>query len=157
LIERWAGRDASGAQFTKIQPTDNVREGRFNLELAFTAERFAQSMQNRLLVFKAIAFDHDEIPVLNAATRKYPVLLKGGTVVESTHIRFPEGFDLDEIATPLRATTPYASYNATITREPGGVSIVRTLVLQTYSIPPEKYAEARTFFSRVRGYEQSAI
>src|SRR6185436_8506112 len=98
LIERWAGRDASGAQFTKIQPTDNAREGRFNLELTFTAERFAQSMQDRLLVFKAIAFDHDEIPVLSAATRKYPVMLKGSTVVESLHIKFPAGFDLDEIS-----------------------------------------------------------
>jgi len=157
LIEQWAGRDASGAQFSKIQPTDNLNEGRFSLELAFTAERYAQSMQNRLLVFKTIALDRDEIPVLGAATRKYPLLLKGSTVVETTHIKFPEGFDLDEIVSPLRISTPYASYTATVTREPGGVSITRTMVLQTFAVPPENYAEARNFFSRVRSHEQSAI
>ncbi len=157
VIEQWAGRDASGAKFTKIQPADNLREGRFSLDLGFTAERFAQSMQDRLVVFKALVFEHDEIPVLNAATRKYPVLLKGSTVVESTHIKFPEGFDLDEISAPLRINTLYASYNATVTRETGGVSIVRTMVLQTFTIPPDKYAEAKNFFARVRIYEQSAI
>jgi hypothetical protein len=157
LIEQWAGRDASGAQFSRIQPTDNLTEGRFSLDLAFTAERYAQSMQNRLLVFKTIALDRDEIPVLGAATRKYPLLLKGSTVVESTHIKFPEGFDLDEIVSPLRLSTPYASYSATVTREPGGVSITRTMVLQTFAVPPENYAEARSFFSRIRSHEQSAI
>jgi len=157
LIEQWAGRDASGAQFSKIQPTDNLNEGRFTLDLAFSADRYAQSMQNRLLVFKAIALDRDEIPVLNAATRKYPVLLKASTVVESTHIKFPEGFDLDEIVSPLRISTPYASYTATVTREPGGVSITRTMVLQTFAVPPENYPEARNFFSRVRSHQQSAI
>jgi hypothetical protein len=114
-------------------------------------------MQNRLLVFKSVTLDRDEIPVLNAATRKYPLLLNGSTVVESTHIKFPEGFDLDEIIAPLRISTPYASYSATVTREPGGVLITRTLVLQTFAIPPENYAEARTFFSRIRGHEQAAI
>jgi hypothetical protein len=157
VIEQWAGRDATGAQFTRIQPTDNLAEGSFGLDLAFTAERYAQSMQNRLLVFKAVTLDRDEIPVLNAATRKYPLLLNGSTVVESTHIKFPEGFDLDEIIAPLRISTPYASYSATVTREPGGVLITRTLVLQTFAIPPENYAEARTFFSRIRGHEQAAI
>jgi hypothetical protein len=157
LIEQWAGRDASGAQFSKIQPTDNLNEGRFTLDLAFTADRYAQSMQNRLLVFKAIALDRNEIPVLNAATRKYPVLLKGSTVVESTHIKFPEGFDLDEIVAPLRISTPYASYTATVMREPGGVSITRTLVLQTFAVLPENYTEARTFFNRVRSHQQSPI
>ena len=157
MIEQWAGRDATGAQFARIQPTDNLTEGRFSLDLAFTAERYAQSMQNRLLVFKAITFNRDEIPVLSAPARKYPVLLNGSTVVETTHIKFPEGFDLDEITGPLRISTAYASYSATVTREPGGVLITRTLVLQTFAIPPENYAEARSFFSRIRGHEQSAI
>jgi len=157
VMEQWVGRDATGAQFTKIQPADNWTEGRFNLDLAFTAERFAQSMQNRLLVFKAITFENDEIPVLSATSRKYPVMLNGSTVVETTHIKFPEGFELDEITAPIRISTPYASYTATVTRETGGVTITRTMVLQTYAIPPENYSEAKTFFGRVRGHEQSAI
>jgi len=114
-------------------------------------------MQNRLLVFKPVTLGRDEIPTLNAATRKYPVLLKGRTVVETTHVRFPEGFDIDEIPAPLRISNPYAGYNSTFAREPGGVVITRSLVLQTSVIPPEGYAEVRTFFARIRTHQDAPI
>jgi Domain of Unknown Function with PDB structure (DUF3857)/Transglutaminase-like superfamily len=157
VVEQLAGRDTAGAQYTKIQPVDSLSDGRFTLDLAFTVDRYAQVMQNRLLVFKPISLGRDEIPALNAATRKYPVLLKGRTVVETTHVRFPEGFDVDEIPAPLRISNPYAGYNSTFAREPGGVVITRSLVLQTSVIPPEGYAEVRTFFSRVRTHQDAPI
>jgi len=157
LIQEWAGHDAVGAQFTRIEPADNAVDGKFTLDVGFTAERYGQTMQNRLLVFKPLFLSRADTPSFSAATRKSPVILKGGTAVETIHIKFPADFDVDEVPGPVRMNTPFASYSSIFTKEAGGGVITRTLIQQNATIPSENYAEVRTFFGRVRANQDAPI
>ncbi|HEX7315106.1 MAG TPA: DUF3857 domain-containing protein [Pyrinomonadaceae bacterium] len=157
VIERWVSGAAAGAKFTKIEPQDGHAEGRFRLDVEFTAGRYGQSMQDRLLVFKPAVFTRGDGVRFSGPTRKYPMMLESIGFSETVRIKLPAGFDVDEVPDPVKVDSDFGSYTASYEIKDGQLLYTRKLVQRAATIPAEKYAEVRAFFGRVRASEESPV
>ncbi|HEU0253252.1 MAG TPA: DUF3857 and transglutaminase domain-containing protein, partial [Pyrinomonadaceae bacterium] len=76
MIEHWLTSGATSARLSKMEPVDYTNDGRFTLNLEFSAQQYGQLMQGRLLVFKPVVVSRPNALALTAATRKHPVVLR---------------------------------------------------------------------------------
>ena len=157
VIERWAGAGATGAKFTRIEPADHHAEGRFALDVEFTAAAYGQSMQDRLLVFQPAVIGRTGTAWLAPTTRKHPVLLESKSFNETARFKLPAGFDVDELPDPVKIDSHFGSYTASYEIKDGHLLYTRKLVQRAATIPAEKYAEVRSFYGRVRASEDSPV
>ncbi len=157
VVERWVSGAATGAKFTKIEPADAHAEGRFSLDVEFAAARYAQTMQNRLLVFKPAVVGSGSSVRLVEPKRKYPVVLDAGAFSETVRFKLPEGFDVDEMPESVKIDSEFGTYTATYEVSGGHLVFTRSLVHRAATIPAERYADVRTFFGRVRASEDAPI
>jgi hypothetical protein len=157
VIERWAGQAATGAKFTKIEPADDRAEGRFALDVEFTADRYGQTMQDRLLVFKPALVGRTGTAWLAEKTRKHPVVLESKAFSETVRFKLPAGFDVDELPDPVKLSSEFGTYTASYEVKDGQLVFTRSLVQRAATIPVEKYADVRTFFGRVRASEEAPV
>ena len=157
LIEGWITNGASGAKVTKLEPSDVGAEGRFALDVEFTAGSYAQLMQGRLLVFKpAIVSRLDELSLTGAA-RKHPVVLKSRAYTEMVRVKLPEEFNVDELPDPLKIETSFGNYASTYEVKDGQLVFTRAMTLRAATIPADQYASVRNFFERIRAAEASPV
>jgi hypothetical protein len=157
-IERWIARGtATGARLSKIEPADNHAEGRFALDLEFAAPRYAQSMQDRLLVFKPAVVARGDSVRLVEPTRKHPVVLESEAFTETVRFKLPEGFAVDEIPESLKINSEFGTYAASYEVKEGHLVFTRTLVQRAATIPAEQYKAVRDFFGRIRASEEAPI
>ena len=157
-VERWVSGGAAGAKFSKIEPTDTHAEGRFALDVEFTAASYAQSMQGRLLVFNpAVLARGSSVQLSGAATRKYPVVLESNAFSETVRFKLPAGFDVDEVPDPVKIDSEFGSYTASYEVKDGQLLYTRKLVQRAATIPANRYADVRAFFGRVRASEESPV
>lgn len=157
LIEAWITQGATGAQMSKVEPVDQSADGRFALDVAFSAPSYGQLMQSRLLVFKPAIVSRRESLFLAEAARKHPVVLKSTAYTETVQVKLPDGFDVDEMPDPLKLDTSFGNYNASYEVKEGRLVFTRKLILRASTIPPEQYQSVRTFFDRIRAVEQSPV
>ncbi|HEX6182350.1 MAG TPA: DUF3857 and transglutaminase domain-containing protein [Pyrinomonadaceae bacterium] len=157
VIERWVSGGAAGAKFSKIEPTDGHTEGRFALDVEFTAASYAQSMQNRLLVFNPAVLSRASTVSLSGATRKYPVVLESHAFAETVRFKLPAGFDVDEMPDPVKVESDFGSYTASYEVKDGQLLYTRKLVQRAATIPADKYGDVRAFFGRVRASEEAPV
>ncbi|MGB8507530.1 MAG: DUF3857 and transglutaminase domain-containing protein [Pyrinomonadaceae bacterium] len=157
VIEHWVSHGATGAKFTKIEPTDGHADGRFALDIDFSADSYAQSMQNRLFVFKPAIFSRSIIPVLSEPTRKHPIMLHSVSYAETARFKLPAGFEVDELPDALKLDSPYGTYSATYEVKDGQLLYTRSLVQHRATIPAEQYDQLRKFFGRIRATEESPV
>ncbi|MDT5268163.1 MAG: hypothetical protein QOH49_349 [Acidobacteriota bacterium] len=157
VIETWAGKGAAGAKFTRIEPADNHAEGRFALDVEFTAAAYGQSMQNRLLVFQPAVIGRTNSGWLAPTTRKHPVVLESRAFNETARFKLPAGFDVDELPDAVKVDSDFGSYTASYEVKDGQLLYTRKLVQRAATIPAEKYAEVRAFFGRVRASEEAPV
>lgn len=156
-VETWAGAGATGAKFLKIEPADSNAEGRFALDVEFTAAAYGQSMQDRLLIFKPAVIGRTGTGWLAPPTRKNPVVLESQSFNETTRFKLPAGFDVDELPDPVKVDSDFGSYTASYEVKDGQLLYTRKLVQRAATIPAEKYTEVRAFFGRVRASEESPV
>ena len=156
-IEQWIGRSVSGATLSKIEPHDDQANGRFLLDVDFTARDYAQLMQGRLLVFKPAIVSRREVLSLAATARKHPVVLEASAYTEQAKIKLPAGFDVDELPDPAKVNAEFGSYSSSYAVKDGYLVFERRLSLQAGMIPVEKYQSVRAFFEKVRSAEQSPV
>ena len=158
VVERWVSRGAAGARFSKIEPADAHAEGRFALDVEFTAAAYAQSMQNRLLVFNpAVLARGSSVQLSGAGVRKYPVVLESNAFSETVRFKLPAGFDVDEVPDPVKIDSEFGSYTASYEVKDGQLLYTRKLVQRAATIPADKYGDVRAFFGRVRASEESPV
>jgi hypothetical protein len=157
VIETWITKGTMGARVNKIEPVDDRLEGRFALDVDFTAERYAQIMQDRLLVFKPAIVSRLEALVLTGTSRKAPVVLKSNAFTETVRVQLPEGFEVDEMPEALKIETPFGKYTATYEIKAGQLLFTRTLSMRAMTIPVEQYSGVRSFFERIRATEQAPV
>ncbi|MCA1594260.1 MAG: DUF3857 domain-containing protein [Acidobacteria bacterium] len=156
-IEDWVSLGATGAKFNKIEPADSRDAGRFALDVEFTVDRYAQSMQDRLLVFKPAVVSRGMVVSLTEPTRTHPVVLKSRAYTETTHIKLPAGFDVDEMPDALKLDSAFGNYSATYEVKDGQLVFTRSLVQRQATIPAEQYDQLRKFFGRIRATEESPV
>jgi hypothetical protein len=157
VIQRWAGSEATGAKFTRIEPADEHAEGRFALDVEFTAPAYAQTMQDRLLVFKPSVVGHSNTGWLAEPTRKQPVVLKSKALIETVRFKLPAGFDVDEIPDAVKIDSEFGTYTANYEVKDGQLVYTRSLVQRAAVLPVEKYKDVRNFFGQVRASEDAPV
>ncbi len=157
-IERWISTGgATGAKLGRVAPVDSRAEGRFAVDVEFTAERYGQSMQDRLLVFKPTVVARGGSVWLVEATRTHPVVLESETFNETVSFKLPAGFEVDEVPDAVKITSDFGVYMASFEMKDGQLVFTRSLVQRAATIPADKYADVRAFFGRIRASEESPV
>jgi hypothetical protein len=157
LIERWITRGVSGSTVAKVEPTDNSAEGKFSLNVEFSAGRYAQVMQGRLLVFKPTMLARRDSIFLTDGARKHPVMLDSHAYTETARIRLPEGFVVDEMPNAAKMDTSFGSYSTSYEVKDGILQFTRTLVVRNATIPVADYEKVKRFFSIIYAAEQEPV
>jgi hypothetical protein len=156
-IERWVSRGATGALVSKVEPADNPVEGKFALQVEFTAPRYAQLMQDRLLVFKPAIISRREVLALTTGARKHPVVLRPNAYAETVRVKLPAGFEVDELPDPVKMDAAFGSYETAYQVKDGQLQFTRKMVVRAATIPPGEYAKVRGFFERIRAAEAAPV
>ena len=156
-VQAWITRGATGAKVTKVAPADGHAEGRFSLDVDFSAAAYGQLMQGRLLVFKPAVVARRESLQFTGGARKHPVVLGAHAYTETVRVKLPAGFDVDELPDAVKLDATFGSYSTTYAVREGQLHFTRTFVQRASTIPADKYAEVRGFFERIRAAEQSPV
>ena len=157
MIERWLTTGATSARLSKMEPSDNSVEGRFTLNVEFSAQSYGQLMQNRLLVFKPAVVSRREGLSLTAPSRKYPVVLRANVYSETVKVQLPSGFAVDEVPDPVKIQTPFGSYVTSYEVKDNQLIFKRQLSQQATTIAPADYEMVRKFFERIRAAENAPV
>jgi hypothetical protein len=157
IIEGWIARGISTARVGKITPLDKHEENQFDLDVELQAPVYGQLMQNRLLVFKPVVVDRLNSLWLTDNNRTHPVVMEANAFNETATFKLPVGFVVDETPDPVNLETPFGKYSTSY--EVAGSSLIfkRSLVLNSTTIPVEKYPMVKDFFVKIRSAEQAPV
>ena len=157
MIERWLTSGATSAKLSKMEPEDNAVDGRFTLNVEFSANQYAQLMQDRLLVFKPAVVSRREGLSLTAPTRKHPVVLEANVYSETVNVKLPAGFAVDEVPDPVKLETAFGTYVTSYEVKNNQLVFKRQLSQQATTIAPADYAKVRKFFESIRAAENAPV
>jgi hypothetical protein len=157
MIERWLTSGATSARLNKIEPNDNVGDGKFTLNVEFSATAYGQLMQGRLLVFKPAVVSRRESLALTSAQRKHPVVLRANAYSETVKVQLPAGFAVDEVPDAVKIETPFGSYMTSYEVIGGELVFKRQLSQKATTIPAAQYDVVRKFFESIRAAENAPV
>lgn len=157
VIDRWISRGAAGAKTSKIEPKDNHVDGKFDLQIDFSANMYAQIMQQRLMVFKPAIIGRLDRLSFGDGKRMSPYLIESSSYSERTKIKLPPGFSVDEIPETIKVESEFGKYSIAYTIEGDHLIFDRSLRLDRQEIPAAKYDSVKSFFGRVHTAEQSPV
>jgi hypothetical protein len=156
-IEEWIVRGISTARLSKITPVDKIAEGRFDLDVELSAPAYAQLMQDRLMIFKPAVVSRLNSLWLTEPTRTSPVVLDPYSFSETSTIKLPPGFTVDEIPDAVNLETSFGKYSNSYEVKDGNLNFTRNMVLNAAQIPADKYSMVKDFFVKVRNAEQAPV
>jgi transglutaminase-like putative cysteine protease len=156
-VENWITRGATGAKVVRVEPADNQADGRFALDVDFTATNYGQLMQERLLIFKPAILSRRDSVYLTNVPRKHAVVLESEAYTESVNVKLPAGFDVDELPDPVKLDTAFGTYSTSYSVRDGQLQFKRAFMQRAATIAPADYAAVRGFFERIRAAEQSPV
>lgn len=157
IIEGWISSGATAAKVSNIESKDNSSEGRFDLNIDFSASHYGQLMQARLLIFKPAIVSRQESLALPEAKRKYPVVLNSRAFSETLRMKLPAGFDVDELPEAVKLDTAFGSYKTTYEVKNGELLFTRTLAQKAVTVPSVEYQSVRSFYEKIRAAEQAPV
>jgi hypothetical protein len=157
MIERWLTSGATAARLNKIEPSDNAGDGKFSLNVEFSANQYGQLMQGRLLVFKPAVVSRRESLSLTASARKHPVVLRANAYSETVKVQLPSGFAVDEMPDPVKLETAFGSYTTSYEVVNGELVFKRQLSQKATTIPAAQYDVVRKFFESIRAAENAPV
>lgn len=156
-LEGWLTRGATGAQLVSFAPKDKQSENGFDLDVEFSAARYGQLMQNRLLVFKPVVVGRRNSIVLTEAKRETPIELDSNSMNEVATFSLPNGFIVDEMPSPINLKTQFGSYSTRYESKDGKLVFTRSMTMNRSLVPADKYGSVREFFAAIREAEQSPV
>jgi len=156
-IEGWVTYGATSSKVTKVEPADDLRAGRFDLDIEFSAAAYGQLMQNRLLVFKPAIISRSEALTLTKAKRRYPVVISSRAFSETVRVKLPAGFEVDELPDAVKLDMPFGSYKTSYEVKNGELIFTRDLVQRAGTIPADQYDAVRSFFEKIRTAEGAPV
>ena len=157
MIERWLTTGATSARLNKMEPTDHSADGRFSLNVEFSAPTYGQLMQDRLLVFRPAVVSRREGLALTAASRKHPVVLRANAYSETVRVQLPPGFTVDEVPDAVKIQTSFGSYVTSYEIKDNQLVFKRQLSQQATTIAPADYEVVRRFFENIRAAENAPV
>ncbi len=156
-IEGWLTTAATGAKLENLQSKDGPNGANFELDTAFSAERYGQLMQNRLLVFKPVVVGRRHGIYLTENKRTSPIEISSSSMNESVIFTLPEGFAVDEVPDAVNLDTAFGRYSTKYEVKGGKLLFTRKLTMNRIVVAVEKYALVKDFFSKIRAAEQSPV
>jgi hypothetical protein len=156
-IEGWLTRGATGAQLVKMTMNDRHKDASFDLDVEFSAPRYAQLMQNRLLVFKPAIVGRRGGIFLTEPKREQPVMLDSNSMRETTTFTLPTGFIIDEMPDAVTLETPFGKYTTKYEAKEGKLVFTRSLVTNRTTVPVDKYNSVKDFYSKIMAAEQAPV
>ena len=156
-IEGWLTRGATGARLVNLSMNDREAEAGFDLNVEFSAPRYGQLMQGRLLVFKPVIVGRRDGVLLTEDKRRHPVELSSSAMRETVVFNLPEGFTVDEVPDEVNLETPFGKYSTKYEVKDGKLIFTRTLFTNRMQIPVEKYPQVKDFYSKIHAAEQSPV
>lgn len=157
MIEGWLTRGATGAQLVKITPNDRLAAAGFDLDVEFSAPRYAQLMQNRLLVFKPVIVSRRGGIFLTEPKRDQPVMLDSNQMRETVTFNLPAGFVVDEMPDAVNLEMPFGKYTTKYEVKDNKLIFTRTLTTTRTTVPVDKYNTVKDFYSKIMAAEQSPV
>ncbi len=157
VIEGWLTRGATAARLKKLTPKDNHADASFDLDVEFSAPRYGQLMQGRLLVFKPAIVNRANSIYLTDKTRTHPVLIDADSFSENAVFSLPEGFVVDEMPDAVKLETSFGSYSNSYEVRDGKLFYSRSLKTNRTTVPVEKYENIRKFYTEILKAEQSPV
>jgi hypothetical protein len=157
VIERWLTRGATAAQLLKLTPNDKQIDAGFDLDMEFSAPRYGQVMQDRLMVFKPVIASRTSSIYLTEKTRSHPVMLESESFTETATFKLPVGFVVDEMPDAVNLSTNFGKYSTKYEVKNGKLLFTRVLIMTRTSVPVDKYNEVRDFYSKMMDAEQAPV
>jgi hypothetical protein len=156
-MDGWLSRSATGAKTSKVTPKDDHKAGSFDLDVEFSANSYAQLMQERLMVFKPAVIGRLERLRLTDGKRTNPYVIGATKYSESVRIKLPQGFAVDEMPQATKLETSFGNYTADYQINGDHIIFTRSLTLNRSVVPADKYEGVRGFFTKIRDAEQSPV
>ena len=147
----------TGARTSNITPKDDRAAGRFDLSVDFASARYAQIMQGRLMVFKPAVVGRLERLTFTDGKRQLPYMISATAYTETTTIKLPTGFTVDEMPDSAKFESDFGKYSVSYEIKGGDLIFHRSLRLNRATIAADKYDTVRNFFGRVHAAEQSPV
>jgi len=157
MIEGWLTRGATGAQLVKITQNDKQSSASFDLDVEFSAPRYAQLMQDRLLVFKPVIVGRRGGVFLTELKRDQPVMLDSNSMKETVTFNLPNGFVVDEMPDAVTLEMPFGKYTTRYEVKDNKLIFTRSLITTRTTVPVEKYNSVKDFYSKIMAAEQSPV
>lgn len=157
MIERRLTAGATSARLVKLEPSDNHGEGKFTLNVEFSAQQYGQLMQDRLLIFKPAIVSRSENLALTAPARKHPVVLRANAYSETVKVQLPTGFAVDEVPDAVKLETAFGTYTTSYEVVGGELVFKRQLSQKATTIPAAQYDSVRKFYESIRAAENAPV
>jgi hypothetical protein len=157
MVERWLTSGVSSARLGRIEASDQANEGRFTLDVEFSALAYGQLMQDRLLVFKPAVVSRREGLSLTAPQRKHPIVLRANAYSETVRVQLPAGFAVDEVPDAVKLETTFGTYNTSYEVKDGHLIFKRQLSQKASTIPAAEYGGVKKFFESIRAAENAPV
>lgn len=145
VIERWVARGAPGSEVVKVEAQEDDT-GRFELDVEFTAERYGQSMQGQLIIFKPAIVSRRDALSFTDDTRSQPIVLDSRAYDESVEVALPLGFHVDEKPDDVDIEEDFGTFRAEWRVEGDNLLFDRSLVLENMVLAPDQYERVKEFF-----------
>lgn len=156
-IEGWLTRGATGAQLVNLSSNDKQSDAAFDLEVEFSAQRYGQLMQGRLLVFKPVIVGRRNVMFLTEQKRTNPIELGSNAMKETVTFELPAGFAVDEIPDPVDLKTNFGTYSTKYEHKDNKLVFTRTITTKRSLIEAAKYSGVKDFYSKILEAEQSPV
>jgi transglutaminase-like putative cysteine protease len=156
-LERGLATTVGSARLGAFTHKDARDQGQMQMHFEYAADRFAQSMQGRLLVMKPGVLVAGGRYFFPAKERKLPIVLHAAEWHDTVHVRVPDGFKVDEVPDPVSLAGPYGKYQASWTPSGNEVLFRQSLEVNDITAPAGEYKSVRDFFDHVYGAESAPV
>jgi hypothetical protein len=156
-IEGWLTGGMTGAKASRISPTDKANEGKFDLEVDFSAQNYAQFLQNKMLIFKPVLVGRRNGVLLTEPKRNNPIVLNPLAISETTVFSLPVGFVVDELPDEADFQTDFGKYQTTLKVADGKLMFSRKLIIRQALVSADKYASVRDFYTKILAAESTPV
>jgi len=134
----------------------DVHDQPFEYIYSFTADKYAKSAGNLLLVRPRVMGNWSSDILEKKEPRKYPVEFEGPvTRVDAIEIKIPAGYEVDDLPAAADAEYSFGTYHSRCVAKDGALQYTRTLVVKELSVPVDKLPQLKTFYRIIAGDERS--
>ena len=156
-FERGLSRRLTGVNIGKVTTTPFTDGNGISAEIDITAERFAQPLQDKLLLIRPGVLSSGGEYAFPAKPRTAPVELEADLRRDTIRCKLPKGFKLDEAPGPAKIESPYGTMTASWTVKDGEIVTEMTLEVREMVVPASGYPQLRDFFDKVAGVQNATV